>query len=57
MVIQRRQGFANVGKIPYKKIVAFFQLNIYAPAEFENSTGHIRLKIRTHNQVKGFKKL
>ena len=55
-LIQRRQGFENIGKIPYKKIVAFFQLNFYAPAEFEKSTGHMRLKIYTHGQVKGLYK-
>ena len=38
------------------KIVAFFQFNFYAPAEFEKSTGHMRLKIYTHGQVKGLYK-
>ena len=39
-VIQRRQGFENIGKIPYKKNMAFFQYNFYARPQFENSTAH-----------------
>ena len=53
----KKAGFLKYRENPlYKKIVAFFQFNFYAPAEFENSTGHIRLKIYTHGQVKGIYK-
>ena len=48
MLIQRRQGFANIGKIPYKKIVAFFQFNW----EIYWTYG----QIYTHGQVNGLYK-
>ena len=55
MAIQRRKGFENIGKIPYKK-TAFFQFKIYAPPLFENSAACRGLKICTHYHTKGLYK-
>ena len=56
MAFQRRQGFGNIGKIPYKKNIAFFQFKIYAPPLFENSAACRGLKICMHYHTKGLYK-
>ena len=56
MAIERWQGFGNIGEIPYKKNIAFFQFKFYAPPLFENSTACRGLKICTQYHTMGFYK-